>query len=492
MIIVLQLLQDYLCNLSDEQIRLGYGVKILSSEDDIRFTNICTGENIYLNRRVLNHYLGSNGMCAGNSYEEAVSQGLSEIMERYVLKKLYLDKVSDLDISVIPRKCYEHFGICDLIKKLEKKGFNCKVLNCSLGGRFPVAGFVIFSPNSLRAKFALGCDYDLEIALQRCITELFQGKSSMVELRYFMRNIFELVTDEKSHYFDALRDWQGVIPKALLTERENCDIFPFTQVGTSRQAYKLCVENLSKQHELLVSNASFLGFPTYRVIVRGLSVVATDIDEYQQYCRSISAADRMARQLSEEGRFLFEDFIDFAAIGNSLRYKFSSAHDYFGIVAKQPFSEVGLDEQLAQLCYFQGWYTLAYRYLQGKKGKQDMIRKQIIAAKIYGWDDEQIDDLFYSITSVHNMKTMMDTWAADGLKYFPRCPDCMSCGLRSICAYENYKNIKSILDIAYLKWSFQICWKCYVRKILYMGISQYVKKNVACGQYSSPTIKMLL
>lgn len=444
--------ESYLCDRTNNEMRFRQGIKNLSHGDNIPFTNISTGEHVYLNKKLLNHYLGSNGMCAGNSYEEAVSQGLCEIMERYVLRELYLGKISDSDVGVIPRKYYKQFRIFDLIKELEESGYICRVLNCSLGGRFPVAGFVMVNPNTLKAKFSLGCDYDLEIALQRCITELFQGRNSIIELRYSMQDIFDTVLSEKAHYFNALRDWQGAIPKAILTERVNNSIFPFTQVHTSREAYELCMASFGKQYDILVCDTSFLGFPTYRIIVRGLSNVSTNAEEYQQYNRSIMAAMRIAKQLSCEHIFQLEDMWCFAAVRNSSRYKYISVYDLMGIVLKQPLTVIDFDEQLAQLCYFQGEFALAYQYQQRKKNKQDIVRSQVIHAKMCGWDDRQIDNLFHSVASTYNMETLIHKWMLNGIRQFPRCPDCMTCELRSKCAYEGYKQIKNRLDVAYSNW----------------------------------------
>ena len=444
--------ESYLCDRTNNEMRFRQGIKTISRGDKILFKNISTGEHVYLDKKLLNHYLGSNGMCAGNSYEEAVSQGLCEIMERYVLRELYLGKISDSDVGVIPRKYYKQFRIFDLIKELEESGYICRVLNCSLGGRFPVAGFVMVNPNTLKAKFSLGCDYDLEIALQRCITELFQGRNNIIEFRYSMQDIFDTVLSEKTHYFNALREWQGTIPKAILTERVKDSIFPFTQVHTSREAYKLCMASLGKQYDILICDTSFLGFPTYRIIVRGLSNVSTDAEEYQQYNHSITAAMRIAKQLSCEHTFQLEDMRCFAAVRNCSRYKYFSVYDLMGIVLEQPLLVSDFDEQLAQLCYFQGEYALAYHYQQRKKSKQDIVRSQVIYAKMCGWDDQQIDNLLHSVASTYNMETLIHTWMLNGLRQFPRCPDCMTCDLRSKCAYEGYKRIKNRLDVAYSNW----------------------------------------
>ena len=53
---------------------------------------------VYLPRNVYRLSYGSNGMSAGNSFEEAMVQGMSEIIERYVQKKIIKERISLPDI----------------------------------------------------------------------------------------------------------------------------------------------------------------------------------------------------------------------------------------------------------------------------------------------------------------------------------------------------------------------------------------------------------
>ena len=57
----------------------------------IPFYHVHDDESVYLPERVLRDAVGTNGMCAGNTATEAIIQGLCEIFERYVLKKILVD-----------------------------------------------------------------------------------------------------------------------------------------------------------------------------------------------------------------------------------------------------------------------------------------------------------------------------------------------------------------------------------------------------------------
>lgn len=54
----------------------------------IPFTNARNGEVVYFPVNLLDNLYGSNGMSEGNTEYEALVQGLSEIIERYVKRKL--------------------------------------------------------------------------------------------------------------------------------------------------------------------------------------------------------------------------------------------------------------------------------------------------------------------------------------------------------------------------------------------------------------------
>ena len=213
---------------------------------------------------------------------------------------------------------------------------------------------------------------------------------------------------------------------ALLTEWENDDLTPFTLVHSSKEAYELCIACLGGKYDVLVNNSSFLGFPTYRIIVRGLSIVTTGIEEYQIYNCSIGAVSRMSAQISRRWTFQLTDLINLATIRDNMRYQYFSVYDLMGIVLKQTSSTIALDEHLAMLYSFHKQYATSYQYLKDKKGIQE-IRSQIIYAKICGWNDQKIDNLLRLFEANYNLNEIFYAGEMDGLKQFPRCPDCMAC-----------------------------------------------------------------
>ena len=86
-------------------------------------------------------------MCAGNSPEEALVQGLSEILERYVQKLMFQGRLSfpavpDAEIAKYPY-------VYEIYKKLKGlDGYYVCMKDCSMGGRFPVAALVVVKKDS--------------------------------------------------------------------------------------------------------------------------------------------------------------------------------------------------------------------------------------------------------------------------------------------------------------------------------------------------------
>lgn len=88
---------EYISNsIFDENIRADFGEFEKSDIASFRidYEDAITKEKIGVPNRLLNLLCGSNGLCAGNSKEEAVVQGLSEIFERYVRKLISKEHIS--------------------------------------------------------------------------------------------------------------------------------------------------------------------------------------------------------------------------------------------------------------------------------------------------------------------------------------------------------------------------------------------------------------
>ncbi len=171
----------------------------------------------YVPNMIFDYRYASNGMCAGNSPEEALVEGISEILERYVAfeilkKRLVLPEIPKDYINNYPK-------VKEMIEKLKRnKEYYFRLVDCSLGGKYPVAGLYILEKNTGRFGFKLGAHPDYEIAMERCFTEAAQG---MDIYEYAQNCIFDFYEQDEKESKNitkfALSDMAGV-PYQILGE----------------------------------------------------------------------------------------------------------------------------------------------------------------------------------------------------------------------------------------------------------------------------------
>jgi ribosomal protein S12 methylthiotransferase accessory factor len=117
----------------------------------------------------------SNGMSAGNTLAEAQVQCLSEIFERAVKKEILEGEIClpDLPANVLAK----YPSIMAGIEGLEAQGFPVLVKDASLGGKYPVMCVTLMNPKTGGVFASFGAHPSLEVALERSLTELLQGRS---------------------------------------------------------------------------------------------------------------------------------------------------------------------------------------------------------------------------------------------------------------------------------------------------------------------------
>lgn len=241
--------------------------------------------NCYTNLpvKIINLLAHSNGLSSGNSREEALVQGICEIFERFcykeimfkerVLPTIIIDDIEKLNI-------YEH------LVHLSKLGFSYEIKDCSLNGKFPVVGIIIYDNAKKKYLFSVGSDPDFNIALQRCITEILQGISTR-NIENKMKNINNEYEQNKVLYGAefSLTNWlqcyssnTGIHPKSLFNNKIkiNLNKLPFYKVHDNKHALEVLLNIIRKEKlKIYIKDYSYLGFDTYRTYIPTLS----EIDE---------------------------------------------------------------------------------------------------------------------------------------------------------------------------------------------------------------------
>jgi ribosomal protein S12 methylthiotransferase accessory factor len=138
----------------------------------VPFYNATKDKIEHLPELFINLFCGSNGLCAGNTPEEAILQGICEIFERNASRKIYFDNLS---VPTIPPSAIESLDSGVIIQNIESKGYSLVLKDCSLGGVYPVVAVTSYDKDHNHYRTSFGADPVFDVAIQRCLTEHYQG-----------------------------------------------------------------------------------------------------------------------------------------------------------------------------------------------------------------------------------------------------------------------------------------------------------------------------
>ncbi len=139
------------------------------------FVRQSDGEVVYFPVNLIENLFVSNGMSAGNTLAEAQVQCLSEIFERAVKREIIEREIALPDV---PQAVLDQYpSIMAGIRGLEEQGFPVLVKDASLGGIYPVMCVTLMNPRTGGVFASFGAHPSFEVALERSLTELLQGRS---------------------------------------------------------------------------------------------------------------------------------------------------------------------------------------------------------------------------------------------------------------------------------------------------------------------------
>ena len=264
--------------------------KILKGKEEIiclPHYSVKEQKTIYIPHILSCHLCGSNGMCAGNSAEEALIEGISEILERYVTIQLLYQKVA---VPEIPDDYISKFPkVQEMMEKLRSnEGYVCKLVDCSFGGKYPVAGLIILQKNTGRFGFKLGAHPDYGIAMERCFTEAAQG----MDIYHYAQSCLFDFKNEDTETEENIREFVNfnvaTVPYQVFSKEKT---YPFTpredvsNLNNNEILNQMIRELLEDGKDILIRDVSSFGFPSYRIIIPGMTEVsqAKEAGRFQSY-----------------------------------------------------------------------------------------------------------------------------------------------------------------------------------------------------------------
>lgn len=230
------------------------------------------GQTVWFPINIIGNLYVSNGMAAGNTAQEARTQALSEILERHVKFKVLREGLClpDVPEAVIARYPKIEAGI----RGLRDAGFGILVKDASLGGQFPVMNVTLVNPRDQGVFASFGAHPRFEIALERALTELLQGRA-LDQLDGFPEPGFDMeeVADPQNleiHFVDSSGvigwDFFGDVPDFTFHD------WNFSQTTHDDHAWiTQCIQ--AAGFDIYTAEFTHLGVYACRILVPGMSEI---------------------------------------------------------------------------------------------------------------------------------------------------------------------------------------------------------------------------
>jgi len=238
----------------------------------IPYTRHSDGETVYFPSNLIENLFLSNGMSAGNNLAEAQVQCLSEIFERAVKRQIIEQEIVLPDV---PRSVLEQYpSILAGIDALEAQGFPVVVKDASLGGQFPVMNVTLMNPKTGGVFASFGAHPSFEVALERSLTELLQGRS-FEGLNDLPKPTFNsLAVAEPENLVEHFIDSSGVISWRFFSTNYDYEFCQWDFSGTNEEENRhlfAILEDLGKEAYVAVFDQ--LGATACRILVPDYSEI---------------------------------------------------------------------------------------------------------------------------------------------------------------------------------------------------------------------------
>jgi len=437
------------------------------------FYNVFEKKNQLLPSVLINMACGTNGMCAGNSQYEALCHGICEIMERYVSKQILYHQ---LTLPEIPIEDIKDTKIIDIIDMLKKAGLEVIIKDCTLGGVYPVLGILLLNKSRTRYQFRLGSESILAIALERCLTEIFQGRNLQLFINNSMLPIEYNFLNDKKNLRDNLtkisKNGTGQFPVTIFYNESTSSIYKnafLDGIENNEQGYEHLIKLLYQNNfKLYIRNLSFLGFPTYKIYIPGMSeVFINDIKKIEKRIKVNHIANYLLNIETcnkEELEFLLAELEAYCNqnqsnfyLDNSPYFKSANLH----LKKMNDFGKIDMRLIVTLLAYILNkdktavkYFTLYMKTLPDKDYANLNYYRCIMAylqLKVANRNDKKIFIKLVQLFPESLASEIICDFKERSTKLFsnmplPSCPNCTKCKIAKSCLWEEWEKKNIILN----------------------------------------------
>ncbi|MDX9742400.1 MAG: YcaO-like family protein [Arcobacteraceae bacterium] len=312
-----------------------YGDKIVT----LPFTNLMTKQIVHIPQNFISNLYVSNGLASGNTPNEAKVQALSEIMERYVKIKVIKEALS---LPTFDKALLEKFDkLSEDIEILEANGYTIAVHDATLGGVYPVVAISLINPKNSTLFVSFGAHPILEVALERTMSELMQGRD-LNKLDSFETPTFDMqLVDDSSNIESHFVDSNGKIGFGFLSAKKSFPLTPWRYAGAnSEDEYKFLVNILNhEKKEIFLREYDYLGFYSCQIIVPNFSEVYPIEDLIYNNKNQAKMIREMVLNFKD---YDYEEILDaILPLDNSI-----DIGKYIGVIFETPFTMLEFKAQI--------------------------------------------------------------------------------------------------------------------------------------------------
>ena len=436
----------------------------------VPFYSVFEKKSVYLPINFVDQIYATNGCCVGNTKEEAWVHALSEMMERHASLKMLKSGGS---APKIPDEKIQQFPVVSkIINDIRKSGeFDIDIFDYSIGNGFPVVSTRIINKQNQNYRVNVAADPVFEIALQRTLTELMQGKNIHNFTSGHGGQILNRVSDfsASNNILNQLETGNGMHTVDFFANELTCSREPCEFADNSNRNNKELLQYMLELYKQLnrpvyVRNFSFLGFPCYRFVVPGfseaLSVKLCDpipeyavADEAATTMRNPKAADEFALSMllnhTKMIRYYFGRYLHFNRIsGVPLTFK----HNVLLSSVTRAYAAYRLNQFADAEKYMKDYFNSAYseealvryfkmvnQYLEFKQNKVSDEKIRIVLNKFF--DADLVKQLY---DALDNGKTPYD-------EFLLECDykNCENCRYREACLFKKCQTMNAAVGEVY-------------------------------------------
>ena len=424
----------------------------------VPYIKVNDGSVHYIPQRMLIARCNTNGMCAGNTDEEAMVQGISEIMERYVNGKILRERITPPTVS--DSYIRQFHRIYETIKSIEHSGnFKIIVKDCSLGQGFPVMAVILINLdlNTYFVKF--GAHLSFEIALERCLTELLQGKS-LKKLSWMSRFSYCNKEAYSNYNSDNISiTGCGYYPVEFFNNKYSYTFTMFKDVSgcSNRELLSFLLNFLKKRNcDIFVRDVSFLGFPSFHIYIPYMSEAGMSNITKISYISMMRRVRNIVMNLKDAKNEELNEVIEYMICSNYSRYDSITLPTGLPLKPEFPWNSIKRDLFMCAAYYKMGELRKAYdsidkfiRETNEKEGSENISYyscvRDYILAKVNNIDNNEIKAfLLYFYTGEVVEKVICDMQKPENVFWKCEKLDCFNCNKCEYSKYCMYDSIKSI------------------------------------------------